>query len=720
MNSILDFDNFDLRLAGTAGAYTAEVSSPAGHCPPAAMPCDPTALPTLPEDAHWPALEAAGRGLWDCVFGNRTIAELWRGSLTAARGHAGLRLRLIVDAPELAALPWELLYDETLGRFLALDGRTPVVRFLRLPFAASAWPEGRPLRLYFTGASPEGPNSLKEEVAGEWAAIQAALVGPAREGRLALTGAADNATLPALAAGLAAGADIWHFVGHGDQDALIFADRQGRAAAAEAGTVGQLLAGEGVQLAVLNACRAGRGGGDAASVAGALARADIPAVVAMQGSPTAEAATVFAAAFYAAIAAGQPLDRAVTAGRKAIFALGSPLDTDWWLPALFMRSPDGVLWRQPQETPTAAQPTMTATASDSSALAQGTGTKAVAPRGTLIEGDVGRDLVIEGDGKQVVHAGVYIENQTVMAPAGTDPAALRDCYLSHVFEGTRQLALAGIDPKAASEAEARLNLGAVYTALLTLTSEADERLLARGQPADREARRLSVLALLDRHGRLVLLGDPGSGKTTFVNFVALCLAGEALAKPDANLKLLTEPLPPQEGREAQQKGNEKPAPQPWRHGPLLPVRVILRDFARAGCRPPAGPRTQPICGASSRPSWSRVRWGITRRYCARSCWSGAACCCSMGWMRCPRPTAAACSSSRRWKGLRPASPSAAFLLPAAPTHTNGRIGSWRTSPRPPWRRSSGGRSSASWSAGTYTSPRCAGGTRRMRRAAPSC
>jgi hypothetical protein len=99
-----------------------------------------------------------------------------------------------------------------------------------------------------------------------------------------------------------------------------------------------------------------------------------------------------------------------------------------------------------------------------------------------------------------------------------DAAALRTAYLNRVLESTSFLSLAGIDPRAASEAEARLSLAAVYTALLTLTPEADER-LARGQPLGREVRRLSALEQLDKQPRLVLLGDPGSGKTTFVNFV---------------------------------------------------------------------------------------------------------------------------------------------------------------------------------------------------------
>jgi predicted NACHT family NTPase len=71
------------------------------------------------------------------------------------------------------------------------------------------------------------------------------------------------------------------------------------------------------------------------------------------------------------------------------------------------------------------------------------------------------------------------------------------------------------------------------------------------------------------------VGEPGSGKSTFVNFVALCLAGEALGDGDANLAVLTAPLPAK-GRD------EKPQPQPWDHDALLPVRVVLRDLAARG------------------------------------------------------------------------------------------------------------------------------------------
>jgi formylglycine-generating enzyme required for sulfatase activity len=127
-----------------------------------------------------------------------------------------------------------------------------------------------------------------------------------------------------------------------------------------------------------------------------------------------------------------------------------------------------------------------------------------------------------------------------------------------------------------------LVLGAVATALMKLWTEPLDPGRAPKTAPEREAARLSAVTVLDRETRLALLGDPGAGKSTFVNFVALCLAGEALGRADANLALMTTPLPA-EGPER----SEEPQPQPWRHGALLPVRVMLRDFATRGL-PAAG------------------------------------------------------------------------------------------------------------------------------------
>jgi formylglycine-generating enzyme required for sulfatase activity len=186
-----------------------------------------------------------------------------------------------------------------------------------------------------------------------------------------------------------------------------------------------------------------------------------------------------------------------------------------------------------------------------------------------------------------VHGPITIHNITpAAAPATpsdrTDPAALRRAYLTRLMEQVGVLSLAGIDPAAAGgEAEARLSLDAVYTALRTRSPEEDPE----GKEVAAEPRpHVSALEQLNRHLRLVLLGDPGGGKSTFVQFVALCHAGEALRHPQVNLKLLRAPLP-------STRGEKKQKPQPWKHGCLLPVRVVLRDFAARGLPPANEPVT---------------------------------------------------------------------------------------------------------------------------------
>lgn len=133
-----------------------------------------------------------------------------------------------------------------------------------------------------------------------------------------------------------------------------------------------------------------------------------------------------------------------------------------------------------------------------------------------------------------------VHGDVIINAADKPPAGWREAYLGWVLNSARSVPLAGVDPKSISEdTRADLDLAAVYTELLTQRTES-ERQLAR---PDREARRLSALAVLNTEKYLALLGDPGSGKSTFVNFVALCLAGEGAQHPVANLNTLTAPLP---------------------------------------------------------------------------------------------------------------------------------------------------------------------------------
>ncbi len=185
---------------------------------------------------------------------------------------------------------------------------------------------------------------------------------------------------------------------------------------------------------------------------------------------------------------------------------------------------------------------------------------------------------------------VYGNVITNPVPEGNTPkpAALEEAYLRHLLGELSGVSLSGIDPAVPSgDPQERLQLEAVYTALLTQTPRSVK-------PEEREERRsqLSALEVLDRHKRLVLLGDPGSGKSTFASFVGLCLAGELLGLGEANGKVLTIPLPGEEGQ------------QPWGHLSLLPVHIVLRDFAADGVLPAEG---EP---ATANHLWSFIERGL--------------------------------------------------------------------------------------------------------------
>lgn len=157
-------------------------------------------------------------------------------------------------------------------------------------------------------------------------------------------------------------------------------------------------------------------------------------------------------------------------------------------------------------------------------------------------------------------------------------AGQRQAYLESLFVSTDILPLGGISPELRGRASARYSLGAVYTALLTLSPKAAEHFERLVQPApfDDDERRSNnlepALAKLNIHPRLVLLGQPGGGKTSFVNFVAHCLCAEALGGNylPSGLKLLITPLAPDE---------DSALALAWTHGALLPVLVVLREFA---------------------------------------------------------------------------------------------------------------------------------------------
>jgi formylglycine-generating enzyme required for sulfatase activity len=207
-----------------------------------------------------------------------------------------------------------------------------------------------------------------------------------------------------------------------------------------------------------------------------------------------------------------------------------------------------------------------------------------AQRETLQAALAGGGAIAQGAGNVAAGAGGIAAGNNVIilhpppGPAGPSGRSLREVYLTRLLQETGFLDLTGIDPAVANDGQARLQLHAVYTALLTRSARERSEPGARLEPG-REGPPVSALEQLNRHPRLVLLGEPGSGKSTFANFVALSMAGELLGRTEANLALLRAPLPNKNGEDGEDR-------QPWDHGVLFPVRVVLRDFAVRGLPSP--------------------------------------------------------------------------------------------------------------------------------------
>ncbi|MEZ4612404.1 MAG: hypothetical protein R2838_19545 [Caldilineaceae bacterium] len=128
------YANFDITILGTdapypisaqfdgqsaEGAFTEQVDDPfwqeivarfgAVHHPPGSA-----------------QIRAAGTRLFDSLIAG-DVQRLWIRAETRI-GNGGLRVRLAIQPPRVAALPWEALFDRDRNRLLAASGRTPLVR----------------------------------------------------------------------------------------------------------------------------------------------------------------------------------------------------------------------------------------------------------------------------------------------------------------------------------------------------------------------------------------------------------------------------------------------------------------------------------------------------------------------------------------------------------------------------------------------------------------
>ena len=254
-----------------------------------------------------------------------------------------MQVRLRIGPPELAALPWEFLYDPGRDDYLCLS--IPLVRYLdvlepRRPLAVTP-----PLRILGMVARPGESDPLN--VDHEQRRLQQAVAGLERAGEVELTWVAGQ-TWWDLQNALDRGSwHIFHFIGHGGFDQhsgegiLALAHGDGREHRLAASDLGLLLSDHrSLRLAVLNSCETARASASDvfSSTAAVLMGRGIPAVVAMQYDISDEGAIAFARGLYTAVANRHPVDQAVTRARRAI-KLARQSTLEWATPVLYLRSP---------------------------------------------------------------------------------------------------------------------------------------------------------------------------------------------------------------------------------------------------------------------------------------------------------------------------------------------------------------------------------------------
>jgi formylglycine-generating enzyme required for sulfatase activity len=293
-----------------------------------------------------------GQELFNSLF-NADVRSLFFESKRIA-GSQGkfLRVRLRILDPQLAALPWEYLFDARQNEYLCLAHSTPLIRYLEVAQPPQPLTIAPPLRILAMIASPSDTTPLNAAVEKE--RLERALAALIADGLVELTWLSGQ-TWRDLHRAMRPNQGPWHvfhFVGHGGFDAqrdeglLVFADQAGRSDLRTATDVARLLSGQPtLRLALLNACEGAYASQSDifASTAATLVQQGIPAVIAMQYEITDHAAIEFSAQFYDALTAGLPVDSAVTDARRAV-ALAINNTLEWGIPVLFMRSPDGVIF----------------------------------------------------------------------------------------------------------------------------------------------------------------------------------------------------------------------------------------------------------------------------------------------------------------------------------------------------------------------------------------
>jgi tetratricopeptide (TPR) repeat protein len=287
-----------------------------------------------------------GQELFDALFSGEVGIVYDMSRRQAAEEHKGLRLRLRIGPPEMAAVPWEFLYDSRPAEFICLPRATPLIRYLELPRPVELRSVSPPLRILGMVASPPDLSPLNME--GERRRMEEA-TRPFQARHLVDLKWLEGQTWRDLRGALWRGHwHVLHLIGHGGVDQstgesyVVLTDDGGKPQRVSAARLSRLLASRGpLRLVVLSTGLGDRPGGRArfSSTATMLVQRGLPAVLTMEYGITEQAASTLAKTLYEALATAAPVDHAVAEARMAIYGEGTHA-LEWGSLALYSHSPE--------------------------------------------------------------------------------------------------------------------------------------------------------------------------------------------------------------------------------------------------------------------------------------------------------------------------------------------------------------------------------------------
>ena len=319
-----------------------------------------------------------GRGVFRSLFTEvPSIRQVYDRSKGVTQD---LRIKLRIEADELAGLPWEYLYDESeIPYYVSLT--RPIVRHLETAGNVTRMGVRGPLRILGMISDPSTSEWPKLDVVKERDRINKGIDALQHEGKVDFQWVPGGTGKDLMKKLLEGEWHIFHFIGHGGVDDLrpgtdadsfdergfvVMVDEDGKPVKKFASDLAMMLSGakRSLRLIVLNCCESAKvnvGDRFGNPAIGLMKTGWLPAVVAMQFPITDNAAISMSEGFYSALAGNRSIDDAVTYARQFIQQKSR---VEWGIPVLYMRSSDGRIFNVESPQPAAVPPEATRLSKD--------------------------------------------------------------------------------------------------------------------------------------------------------------------------------------------------------------------------------------------------------------------------------------------------------------------------------------------------------------------